>query len=264
MVIVEVEGVSFCYDSVPALSDVSLRLEPGKVTCIIGPNGAGKSTLLKVIASILSPHRGAVYIDGKDYRLYNPKELAKLIAYEEPHISRELPMTVLDFLLTARYPHQGVLHYTESLEDLKIVDAVAKDLNVSHLLGRRLDQLSSGELQRVTISHALIKRPKVLLLDEPSAFLDIKHKFEIMEYVKRYTVREGLVTVVALHDLYFASLYCDFVVVLDRGRVVQMGGPQEVLTSKVMESVYGVDVEVVRMDNGSVVVVPKPKRRGSG
>ncbi|MEM2627652.1 MAG: ABC transporter ATP-binding protein, partial [Ignisphaera sp.] len=156
---IEVQNVFFHYNSTPVLEDVSLNLESGKITCVIGPNGAGKTTLLKVIASILNPNKGVVYIDGKDYKLYNPKELARLIAYEEPQISRDLPMTVLDFLLTARYPYHNMLRYFESVEDLEIVDSIARDLNISHLLNRRLDQLSSGELQRVIISHALIKRP---------------------------------------------------------------------------------------------------------
>lgn len=257
---IEVQNVSFCYNSTPVLENVSLKLEPGKITCIIGPNGAGKTTLLKVIASILNPYKGAVYIDGKDYKLYDSKELARLIAYEEPHISKDLPMTVLDFLLTARYPYHNVLRYFESVEDLEIVDNIAKDLNISHLLSRRLEQLSSGELQRVIISHALIKRPSVLLLDEPSAFLDIRYRFEILDYVKKYTIKEGLVTVIALHDLYLASMYCDFVVVMDKGRIVYSGTPEEVFISDVVEKVYGVEIEVLKLGNGNLVVMPKPRR----
>ncbi|MEM1644610.1 MAG: ABC transporter ATP-binding protein [Ignisphaera sp.] len=257
---IEVQGLSFHYNSVPVLENISLVLEPRKVTCVIGPNGAGKTTLLKVIASILSPSKGAVYIDGKDCKLYDPKELARLIAYEEPYISRDLPMTVLDFLLTARYPYHKILRYFESIEDLEIVDAVAKDLNISHLLSRRLDQLSSGELQRVIISHALIKKPSVLLLDEPSAFLDIRYRFEILDYVKKYTAKEGLVTVVAIHDLHLASMYCDLVVVMDRGRIVYSGSPLEVFTSGIVEKVYGIEIDLVKLSDEKLVVVPKPRR----
>lgn len=257
---IEVQNVSFYYNSVSALENISLKLEPGKITCVIGPNGAGKTTLLKVIASILSPQKGAIYIDGKDYKLYDPKELAKLIAYEEPQISRDLPMTVLDFLLTARYPYHSVLRYFESVEDLEIVDAIARDLNISHLLSRKLDQLSSGELQRVIISHALIKKPRILLLDEPSAFLDIRYRFEILDYVKKYTAKEGLVTVIALHDLYLASIYCDFVVVMDKGKIVYSGTPLEVFSSNVVEKVYGIEIEVLKLDNGKLIVMPKPRR----
>lgn len=256
--IIEVVDVSFYYNSVPALKNITLRLEPGKITCVIGPNGAGKTTFLKVLASILSPSKGAVYIDGKDYRLYNPRDLAKMIAYEEPYISRDLPMTVLDFLLTARYPHRGLLHYFETAEDLEVVNAIAKDLNIAHLLNRRLDQLSSGELQRVIISHALIKKPKVLLLDEPSAFLDIRYRFEVLGYVKSYTVKEGLTTIIALHDLHLASMYCDFLIVMDKGSIVCSGTPTEVFHSDVVKKVYGVEIEVVRLNGGSLVVVPKP------
>lgn len=256
--IVEVLNVSFQYDSVQALNDVTLRLEPGRVTCVVGPNGAGKSTFLKVLASILRPSKGVVYLDGKDLRSYNARELAKVIALEEPYISRNMPMTVLDFLLTARYPHQGVLRYFEGLEDVEVVERVAEDLNIAHLLSRRLDQVSSGELQKIVVAHALIKKPKILLLDEPSAFLDIRHRFEVLDYVKRTTIAEGITTVIALHDLHLASMYCDAVVVMDRGSVIACGDPVKVFTSNVIEEVYGVDVEIIMSDN-SVFVIPKPK-----
>uniref|UniRef100_A0A7C2Z8T7 ABC transporter ATP-binding protein n=1 Tax=Ignisphaera aggregans TaxID=334771 RepID=A0A7C2Z8T7_9CREN len=259
--IIEVESVSLYYDSIEALNDVSLRLEPGKITCVLGPNGAGKTSLLKVIAAILWPSQGAVYIDGKDYRLYNAKELAKMVAYEEPFISRSLPMTVLDFILTARYPHQNGLRYLESDEDLKVVEDLAKELNIAHLLSRKLDSVSSGELQRVIIAHALAKKPRAILLDEPSAFLDIKYRFDIMEQVKKYTIKENLVTVVALHDLHLASMYCDTIILLNNGSVVACGKPSDVLTSSVIEETYGIGIRVIELDHGQVAIIPLPKTR---
>lgn len=256
---IEVENVSFNYNSTPVLKNITLKIEAGKMTCIIGPNGAGKTTFLKILASILTPTKGVVYIDGKDSRLYNPKDVAKIVAYSEPYVSRSLPMTVLDFLSTARYPYHNPLQYFESSEDLKVVEEIAEELDVAHLLGRKLDQISSGELQRVIITHALAKKPKILLLDEPSAFLDIRYRFEILDYVKRYTVREGIATVVAIHDLHLASVYCDTVILIDKGRIMACGSPHEVFMNKVVEEVYGIDVEVIKMENNSVVVVPKPK-----
>lgn len=256
---IEVENVSFNYNSTSILKDVTLKIEAGKMTCIIGPNGAGKTTFLKILASILMPTRGVVYIDGKDSRLYSPRDIAKIIAYSEPYISRSLPMTVLDFLSTARYPYHNTLQYFESSEDLKIIEEIARELDIVHLLRRKLDQISSGELQRVLIAHALAKKPKILLLDEPSAFLDIRYRFEILNYVKRYTVREGITTVVAIHDLHLASVYCDTVVLLDRGRIVACGSPHEVFMDKVVEEIYGVEIEVIKIGDNTVIVVPKPK-----
>ncbi|MEL9998147.1 MAG: ABC transporter ATP-binding protein [Sulfolobales archaeon] len=256
---VRVEDVSFSYDSHEVLNDVTLDIEPCKVTCVIGPNGAGKTTLLKVIASILKPTKGTVYLDFKDLRLYNPKEVARVIAYSEPNISKSIPVKVLDLILTARYPFQGNTQFFEGPNDLRIVDEVCRELNITHLLNKRLDQVSSGELQRVLIATALVKNPKVLLLDEPSAFLDIRYRFEVLRYVKEVTTKYGLTTVVALHDLQLASMFCDEVVLMDRGRIVKYGTVNEVLTSDVIKDVYGVDVEVITVSDNSLVVIPKPR-----
>jgi iron complex transport system ATP-binding protein len=256
---VRVEGVSFSYDSHEVLNDVTLDIEPCKVTCVIGPNGAGKTTLLKVIASILKPTKGTVYLDFKDLRLYNPKEVARVIAYSEPNISKSIPVKVLDLILTARYPFQGNTQFFEGPNDLRIVDEVCRELNITYLLNKRLDQVSSGELQRVLIATALVKNPKVLLLDEPSAFLDIRYRFEVLRYVKEVTTKYGLTTVVALHDLQLASMFCDEVVLMDRGRIVKYGAVNEVLTSDVIKDVYGVDVEVITLSDNSLVVIPKPR-----
>ena len=256
---VRVEGMSFSYDSHEVLNDVTLDIEPCKVTCVIGPNGAGKTTLLKVIASILKPTKGTVYLDFKDLRLYNPKEVARVIAYSEPNISKSIPVKVLDLIITARYPFQGNTQFFEDPNDLRIVDEVCRELNITHLLNKRLDQVSSGELQRVLIATALVKNPKVLLLDEPSAFLDIRYRFEVLRYVKEVTTKYGLTTVVALHDLQLASMFCDEIVLMDRGRIVKYGTVNEVLTSDVIKDVYGVDVKVITLSDNSLVIIPKPR-----
>jgi len=256
---VRVEGMSFSYDSYEVLNDVTLDIEPCKVTCVIGPNGAGKTTLLKVIASILKPTKGTVYLDFKDLRLYNPKEIARIIAYSEPNISKSIPVKVLDLIITARYPFQGNTQFFEDPNDLRIVDEVCRELNITYLLNKRLDQVSSGELQRVLIATALVKNPKVLLLDEPSAFLDIRYRFEVLRYVKEVTTKYGLTTVVALHDLQLASMFCDEIVLMDRGRIVKYGTVNEVLTSDVIKDVYGVDVEVITLSDNSLVIIPKPR-----
>ena len=256
---VRVEGMSFSYDSYEVLNDVTLDIEPCKVTCVIGPNGAGKTTLLKVIASILKPTKGTVYLDFKDLRLYNPKEIARIIAYSEPNISKSIPVKVLDLIITARYPFQGNTQFFEDPNDLRIVDEVCRELNITYLLNKRLDQVSSGELQRVLIATALVKNPKVLLLDEPSAFLDIRYRFEVLRYVKEVTTKYGLTTVVALHDLQLASMFCDEIVLMDRGHIVKYGTVNEVLTSDVIKDVYGVDVEVITLSDNSLVIIPKPR-----
>lgn len=259
---IELRNVSFSYDSVKAINNISLEVESGNMLCLIGPNGSGKTTLLKLIASLIKPEEGVVYLDGKDLRTYNRNEIARTLSYSDPHLPRTLPVRVIDFVLTSRYPFHRVFQYFESEDDLKIVDSLSRELGISHLLDRRLDQLSSGELQRVIIAAALAKKPRVLLLDEPSAFLDIRYRFEVMDTIKKYTVENKAISVVALHDIHIASLYCDTVILLNRGRVAACGAPGEVFSSKVVEEVYGVKVEIIRVGN-SYVAFPLPSNGSS-
>jgi len=256
---VRVKDVEFYYNSTKVLDGVTLEVNDGECLYVIGPNGAGKTTLLKVIARVLEPKVGVVYIDGRDYKLYNPKELAKMISYVDPHVNMSVPSTVYHFLLTARYPHQRPLQIVESVEDLEVIDRVAEEFNINHLIDRRLDQLSSGELQRVVIARAFVQEPDVILLDEPSAFLDIKYRMDILERVRSFTVRGNKVTIVAVHDLYLASLYADHVAVLSNGKVVATGTAEEVFSSKIIEEVYGVKVELIRV-NGKLIPIPTKVR----
>jgi len=254
---VELKSVSFSYDSTRAVDGVSLEIDSGKTLCLVGPNGSGKTTLLKLIASIIKPEEGVIYLDGKDLKTYDRNEIAKTLSYSDPHLPRTLPARVIDFILTSRYPFHRVFQYFESKEDLELVDFLSKELGISHLLDRRLDQLSSGELQRVVIVAALTKKPRVLLLDEPSAFLDIRYRFEVMDIIKKYTVEYGATSIVALHDIHIASLYCDRVVLLDKGKIVAYGPPSDVFSSKAVEEVYGVKVEIIRVGS-SYIAFPLP------
>ncbi|MCX8208405.1 MAG: ABC transporter ATP-binding protein [Sulfolobales archaeon] len=255
---VELKNVVFSYDTVKAVDSVTLEFDSGRISCLVGPNGSGKTTTLKLVASLIKPSEGVVYIDGKDVRTYSASEIAKLVSYSDPHLPKTLPMKVVDFILTSRYPHHRALQYFESREDIEVVEEVAKELDIVHILDRKLEQLSSGELQRVVVAASLAKKPRVLLLDEPSAFLDIRYRFEIMDLVKKYTEKRGAVTVVALHDLHLASLYCDRVYLLYRGRIVASGSPLEVFTSESIERVYGVKVETVQIGRSQVVAIPVP------
>ncbi|MEM1622977.1 MAG: ABC transporter ATP-binding protein [Sulfolobales archaeon] len=244
---IELKNVSFGYDSVRAIDKASLEVDGGKILCLVGPNGSGKTTLLKLIASLIKPEEGVIYLDGKDLRKYNLNEIAKILSYSDPHLPRTLPMRVIDFILTSRYPFHRAFQYFESKDDLELIDILSKELGISHLLDRRLDQLSSGELQRVVIAAALAKKPRVLLLDEPSAFLDVRYRFEVMDMVKRYVTKYSATSIVALHDINIASLYCDNVALLNKGKVVAYGPPIDVFSSKVVEEVYGVKVEIIRV-----------------
>ncbi|MEM1961343.1 MAG: ABC transporter ATP-binding protein [Sulfolobales archaeon] len=257
---IELKNVSFSYNSVKAVDKVSLEIDSGKTLCLVGPNGSGKTTLLKLVASLIRPKEGVIYLDGKDLKTFDINEIAKMLSYSDPHLPRTLPARVIDFILTSRYPFHKAFQYFESKDDLELVDFLSRELKISHLLDRRLDQLSSGELQRVVIAAALAKKPKVLLLDEPSAFLDIRYRFEVMDIVKKYVAKYGATSIVALHDINIASLYCDTVALLNKGKIVACGPPSDVFSSKVVEEVYGVKVEIIQVGS-YYVAFPLPNYR---
>ncbi len=250
-----VKGLTVEYESSEALKDASFEVAEGELAFILGPNGAGKTTLLKAISRLVNVAGGAVYIDGKDLRSLSPREIGRTFAYAGPQIYRVLPSTVFEYLLIGRYPHQGRLQYAESSKDIEVVEKVATELNIHGLLTRKLNELSSGELQRVLIARALIQEPAVLLLDEPAAFLDIKYKLEVLDIIKNQTRSMRLVTLVANNDLHLTSLYADKVVVLKGGCVVAVGGP-EALTKELIEEVFGVRVEVLENHHGRNLVLP--------
>ncbi len=252
---IRIDNVEFYYNSIKVLDNITFDIGEGENIYIIGPNGAGKTTLLKIISRILEPSRGVVYIDGKDYRYYRPREIAKMFSYVDPHVSREIPSTVYEFLLTARYPHQRAMQFVESGVDVDIVMDISRRFNITHLLWRRLDQISDGELQRVLIARAFAQEPKVLLLDEPSAFLDIRYRLEILDHVRRAVKNSNIIAITAIHDLYLASLFADRVILIDNGRIVAIGKPDEVFIDSIIENVYGVKVRIVSID-GKRIVIP--------
>jgi iron complex transport system ATP-binding protein len=256
-----VEKLEVWYNSMPALRDVSFEVDGGEMVFVIGPNGAGKSTLLKTIASIVKPRSGAIYIDGKILLRHSPRDLGKLIAYVDPQVNRSIFSTVLEFLLTARYPHQNTLSFSVPRQDLEIVEKVSKQLSIDHLLNRRLDQLSGGELQRVLLARAFVQRPRVLLLDEPSAFLDLKYRLEILDCVKRNVKANRIACLVAVHDLYLASLYADKVVVMNGGEIVAAGAKEEVLRKDLLEKIYQVKISLLDVGGRRIVIPLEPIER---
>ena len=252
--IIKIVDVEVYYNSTPALKNATLELREGEMSFIIGPNGSGKTTLLKTIANLVKPRRGVVYIDGKEIYRYSPTELGKLIGFADPYINKSLPATVLDLLTTARYPHENSLSMSLSRESLEIIEEITDLLNIRDLLSRRIDQLSSGELQRVLLARVLVQRPRILLLDEPSAFLDLRYRLETLDLVEKYTKRDKLVSVVAIHDMYLASLYADKIILVDKGEIVAAGRPSDILKKDLLEKIYGVEIAEITMGSKKIFI----------
>jgi iron complex transport system ATP-binding protein len=253
--LVEARDLSFAYGDRPALAGVSLAAHAGEMVGLLGPNGAGKSTLLRLVAGLLEPSSGQVRLCGFDPHAAPRRAVARACALVPQEPQAPWPFTVRQAVMMGRAPHQGLLAIPNRL-DHGAVDGALAACDLLSIAGRRLDALSGGERRRVFFARALAQEPRVLLLDEPTAFLDLAHQVGAME-MAQVAARGGLCVVAVLHDLNLAAAACDRLLVLWRGRVVAEGPPAEVLTERRVEEVWG--VPVWRGENGvtgAPVVLP--------
>jgi len=253
------DGVSFGYRREQVLHGISIGIECGETLGIIGPNGSGKSTLLRILSGVLEPHAGSVQLFGRPLAAYTPVERARKIAVVPQETAVEFPFTVTETVLMGRAPHLGRFALEGDL-DLEAARSAMRRTGVLHLADRSLHELSGGERQRVILARALAQDAAILLLDEPAAFLDIRHEVEIYDLLHDLK-QEGRTVVTVLHDLNLAALYCDRVALMKDGRLVALGSPAEVITYKAITEVYEVDVYVDRNDvTGAINVLPLSRR----
>ena len=265
---VEVSDVRFGYGASgpEVLHGVSLTGESGTFCGVIGPNGSGKSTLLRVIGGVARPWSGCVLLGGRDISLMSPRQAAQLVAAVGTSEAMIFPFTAEETVLMGRSPHLRFFASETALDAAKAHEAM-KRTGVAHLAGRRITALSSGERQRVLIARALAQEPKVLLLDEPTAHLDVNFQVEIMELVSALAHESGIATIAVLHDLNLAGRYCDQITMLSSGQVAAQGVPREVLTEENLLDVYGVRAIVGRrpeLDRPAVFVISGSPRHGHG
>ncbi len=253
--LVEVSRASFDYGGPPIVNDVSLAARAGELLGLVGPNGAGKSTLLRLMAGLLAPKAGTVRLCGLEPSRAPRRAVARVAALvsQEPRVAESF--TVVDVVAMGRAPHQGLLASSTRFDRGAVEGALAA-CDLSELAHRRMGTLSGGERRRVFFARALAQEPRVLLLDEPTAFLDLAHQVAVMRMAE-VAAQGGLCVVAVLHDLNLAAASCDRLVALSHGRVVADGRPGEVLTPERVGEVWG--VEVWRGENaadGSPVVLP--------
>ncbi len=256
--ILAVQGVSFAYPGAEALRDVHCAVGAGELVAILGPNGAGKTTLLKCIDAILRPDRGAVLVEGRDVLKLSPPEIAREVGYVAQR-TEPARLTVYDAVLLGRRPH---IRWDASDEDLRMVEAALRRLDLSRLALRGLDQLSGGELQKVAVARALVQEPRLLLLDEPTSSLDLRNQVAILDLVRRVVDEHAIAAVMTMHDLNMALSYADRVLLLKDGRIVAQG-PCGEITAAVIGEVYGLPVAIHQVDGRPVVVPRDPPRRHS-
>jgi iron complex transport system ATP-binding protein len=239
--LLEAERISFAYGSRVVLSQVSLAVRGGELVGVIGPNGGGKTTLLRLLSGVLAPHAGSVRLDGVRLATHRRRELARRVAVMPQDPALEFPFTALEVVLMGRAVHLPRLGFPRG-HDVDVARAVMARLDVAGLEDRPLDQLSGGERQRVLLARALAQEPAVLLLDEPTTHLDLRHQAGIYDVVAELRRTRGVAVVSVLHDLNLAALYCDRLVLLAGGRVACEGRPAEVLTPAVLRAAYETEV----------------------
>jgi len=252
-VVLAADGVRFGYRGRPVLDGVDLRLGAGEVLGIIGPNGSGKSTLMRLLAGVLRPQAGTVRLGDRPLAAHRRRELARRLALVPQDPRLDFPFSVLEVALMGRAPHLADLAFAGP-RDLEIARAALARLDVGHLAERPLDALSGGERQRVFLARALAQEPRVLLLDEPTTHLDLRHVVEMHDVVRDLALHGGVGVVTVLHDLNLAGATCDRLVALGAGRVEAEGAPAEVLRAELVERVFGARVRIVAGDDGPLVL----------
>lgn len=232
----------------PVLKKVSLTIAPGEVLGILGPNGSGKSTLLKILMRILVPQQGTVEWFGQSHGAFSQADIARHVAFVPQETQQAFPFTINEMVLMGRYPHHNRTWGLgwEGSRDRAVAMQAMRDLDVAHLGTRLITNVSGGERQRAVIARALAQEPEVLLLDEPTAFLDLHHQLDIARIIRRLNRERGLTVVLVSHDLNLASQYCDRLLLLREGEIVTMGLPEDVLAGESLERVYGCSVLVDR------------------
>lgn len=260
---ISAEGVDFSFGNVKVLEDVGIVAEKGSFIGVIGPNGSGKTTLLRILSKVLKPSGGVIHLNGNKLSELSQRKVARDLAVVPQDTSVNFDFTAYEVVLMGRTPHKGRLE-RESQKDLDMTsDAMVKTETYS-LRNRLITTLSGGERQKVIIAKALAQQPKVLLLDEPTANLDIRNQIEIMDLIGQAVKEKDITAVMAIHDINLAARYCDEILMLKTGRIYAAGSPASVLTSENLEAVFGI-ASVVKKNaaDGSIHIIPtSPVKNG--
>jgi len=243
MIGLQIRRVNFSYLDGLVLQGINLSIGAGEMVGLLGPNGSGKTTLIKLASGILKPNQGEVRLDGTSLSQLSRKSVARCIAMVPQQFHISFAFTAKEVVTLGRIPFLKAFA-EESETDKRLVLDALELVGVNELAQRRFDELSGGERQKVILAMALAQQPKLLLLDEPTAHLDISHQVEILELVRRFNVEHGLTVIAAMHDLNLASLYFSRLILLKEGRVLADGTPAQVLTEQTICEVFSASVKV--------------------
>jgi len=256
--ILEAHEVHFFYGALPVLRGVSLKIEAGTVTGIIGPNGAGKSTLVRIMSGALEPSAGTVLLDGALISTVPPKRRARRVAVvpQETHIP--FPFTALEIVLMGRAPYLPAFGF-ESRHDIDVATHAMEAVDCAHLADRDIAELSGGERRRIIIARAIAQDPAVLLLDEPTSFLDLRHSSGLARLLKQKARSSNLAVVAVMHDLNLAAAFCDRIMILKDGLVAAEGSPHDTISAATIAASFGVSVSTgIDAATGAPYCIPAP------
>lgn len=242
---IKIKELGFSYNHKEVLCGINIEVVEGEVVSIIGPNGAGKTTLLRCINKILKPDKGEIFILGHSLKKTNLHKLSKMIAYVPQRDMSSFPFTVFETVLMGRRPH---IRWKVREYDQRIVNGILHELKLINLRNRLLDELSGGERQRVLIARALTQEPSVILLDEPTSSLDLKHQLEVFDLIRGLVKKKGISVISAIHDLNLAARFSDRIIMLKDGMVFDDGSPESVISAANIRDVY--EVEAYTDSNG--------------
>ncbi|MEV0269172.1 ABC transporter ATP-binding protein [Hamadaea sp. NPDC050747] len=253
-------GLKLAYERRVVAEDLSVVIPDGSFTVIVGPNACGKSTLLKALARTLRPQTGTVLLDGKDIRALPAKTVARTLGLLPQTSIAPDGITVADLVARGRYPHQGLLRQW-SAQDEEIVQQAMVATGVGDLATAFVDELSGGQRQRVWIAMALAQQTPLLLLDEPTTYLDIAHQLDVLDLCARLHSDQGHTLVAVLHDLNQAARYATHLIAMRDGRIVAEGKPSEIVTAELIEEVFGLPCRIVECpETGAPLVIPAARR----
>lgn len=252
----EARGLTLTYDKHTVVDGLDLALPAGQITAIVGANGCGKSTLLRGLSRVLRPHAGAVLLDGADLRSMHPKQVARRVALLPQQPVAPSGMTVVELVGLGRHPHQTAFR-PRTRDDDRIVAEALEATATLDLADRLVEELSGGQRQRVWIAMVLAQQTDVLLLDEPTSFLDLAHAVDVLDLVTDLNRERGTTVAMVLHDLNLAARYADELIAVKEGTVVAQGSPAEVITAERVRGVFGLTASVVPDPvTGTPLVVP--------
>jgi iron complex transport system ATP-binding protein len=253
-------GLRVGYDRRTILHELDITIPDDSFTVIVGPNACGKSTLLRSLARVLKPTSGSVVLDGRDIASYPSKEVARRIGLLPQKSIAPDGITVVDLVSRGRYPHQSMLRQWSEEDERAVVSALAST-NTTELAGRQVDELSGGQQQRVWVAMALAQQTSILLLDEPTTFLDIAHQVELLDLFASLNRESGHAIVAVLHDLNQSARYATHLIAMKDGRIVAEGRPTDIVTAELVEEVFGLRCRIITdPESGTPLVIPLVSR----